>query len=112
MPLAKYSLASWGAAAFAKSESAAPTLSPPLRGNGSCTSSGDGGDALAAGLANVRGLALDAAGDVYLLQFRFVISAPVKVLDCEVRRVDVTNGKLSAVAGNGTCGLSGDGGPD
>jgi sugar lactone lactonase YvrE len=81
-----------------------------IAGNGSCTSSGDGGDALAAGVGNVRGLALDAAGDVYLSQFRFEMGDPIQELDCEVRRVDASDGKISAVAGNGTCGFSGDGG--
>jgi len=79
-----------------------------IAGNGVCTPSGDGGPAVDARLGNVRGLALDANGDVYISQFGFNAANPV---DCEVRRIDVSNGRIDALAGNGTCGDSGDGGP-
>ena len=82
-----------------------------IAGTGTCTLSGDGGDAVDAGLAPVRGLALDAQGDIYISQLRFDVGPPVQFLDCEVRRIDASNGRISAVAGTGTCGFSGDGGP-
>jgi sugar lactone lactonase YvrE len=80
-----------------------------VAGNGTCTSSGDGGPALSAGLANLRGLALDAAGDLYISEFGFA-GAPLSPVDCNVRRVDLGTGDISAVAGSDTCGFSGDGG--
>jgi sugar lactone lactonase YvrE len=81
-----------------------------IAGNGACTSSGDGGPALSAGLANPRGLAMDAAGDLYISEFRFVVGDPFTQLDCNVRRVDTSMGDISTVAGSDTCGFSGDGG--
>jgi DNA-binding beta-propeller fold protein YncE len=80
-----------------------------IAGDGNCTPSGDGGDAVDAGLANVRGLALDAVGDVYVSQFGFASGSPTEVLNCEVRRIDMSSGKISALAGSETCGFGGDG---
>jgi len=77
-------------------------------GNGACTSSGDGGPALSAGLANPRGLAMDAAGDLYISELRFV-PASLSWVDCNVRRVDMGTDDISTVAGSDTCGFSGDG---
>ena len=54
-----------------------------------------------AALPGVQGLATDLLGNLFLAD----ASAAV------VRRVDPTNGLLTAVAGNGTYGSSGDGGP-
>jgi hypothetical protein len=82
-----------------------------IAGNGVCTPSGDGGPAVDARLGNVRGLALDANGDVYISQFGFNVGNPVELRYCEVRRIDVSSGRIDALAGNGTCGDSGDGGP-
>lgn len=79
-----------------------------VAGNGACTSSGDGGPALSAGLANPRGLAMDAAGDLYISELRFV-PASLSWVDCNVRRVDMSTDDISTVAGSGTCGFSGDG---
>ncbi len=81
-----------------------------IAGGAICASSGDGGPAADAGLANVRGLALDAADNVYISQFRFNTSDPTQMLDCEVRKIDENDGKIRRVAGNGACGASGDGG--
>lgn len=62
--------------------------------------SGDGGPATQASLNNPTALALDAAGNLYLSdQF-----------NQRVRKVD-TNGIITTVAGNGTQGFLGDGGP-
>ncbi|MGA2286330.1 MAG: carboxypeptidase regulatory-like domain-containing protein [Dehalococcoidia bacterium] len=81
-----------------------------IAGGSVCASSGNGGSAVSAGLANVRGLALDADGNVYISQFRFNSSNPMQMLDCEVRRIDDSDGKIRRVAGNGVCGFSGDDG--
>ena len=62
---------------------------------------GDGGPATAAQL-QATGLAVDAAGDLY-------------INDCtncaRVRRVDASTGIITTVAGDGTPGFAGDGGP-
>lgn len=67
-------------------------------GSGSCSISGDGGAATSAGIGLVEGLAVDAAGAVY-------ISAPSNT--CAVRRV--SGGTISTYAGSSTCGSIGDG---
>ena len=51
-------------------------------------------------LANIRGVAVDSAGNV------FFVGGGVSVL-----RLDAGTGILTSVAGNGTTGFSGDGGP-
>lgn len=63
-------------------------------------SAGDGGVATAALLSAVEGLAADSAGNLY-----FADSTGHRV-----RRVD-PSGRISTVAGNGSSGLRGDGGP-
>jgi hypothetical protein len=79
-----------------------------IAGRAICTSSDDGGLAVDAGLANVRGLALDAGGNVYISQFRFAPGDPTHMLDCEVRKIDASDARISRVAGDGTCGFDGD----
>jgi len=71
-----------------------------VAGNGSSTYSGDNGPATSAGLPNPFGVVLDTSGNLY-------ISDPLN----RVRRVDAVTGLISTVAGNGTAGFSGDGGP-
>jgi len=61
---------------------------------------GDGGPATAAGLIDPDGVCLDAAGNLYIADEG----------DIRVRMVN-TNGIISTVAGNGSQGYSGDGGP-
>src|ERR1019366_6912050 len=63
-------------------------------------STGDGGPATSAGLYSPAGVAVDSAGNLY-------IADP---LGGRVRKVD-TSGNISTVAGTGTLGYSGDGGP-
>jgi sugar lactone lactonase YvrE len=70
-------------------------------GNGDFGDSGDGGQATAASLGAPFGVALDAAGNLY-----FVDNA-----NCKIRRVDINTGIITTVAGNGTPGFDGDGGP-
>ena len=69
-----------------------------VAGNGQSSTSGDGGQAIAAGIPSPRSVALDAAGNLY-------IGNPVSV-----RKVS-PSGIIGPYAGNGQIGYSGDGGP-
>lgn len=72
-------------------------------GNGTKGSSGDGGPAAQAELnlgPIVSSVALDAAGDLFIPDSS----------NCRVREVNASTGTIATVAGNGTCGYSGDGG--
>jgi trimeric autotransporter adhesin len=70
-----------------------------IAGNGARGYSGDNGPATGAQLAGPRGIAVDSAGNVY-------------VSDTENSRIRmISNGVITTVAGNGTAGYSGDGGP-
>jgi sugar lactone lactonase YvrE len=69
-------------------------------GNGSRGYSGDGGPAVDAQLRMPRGLAADARGNVYIADS----------WNFRLRKVD-SNGVITTVAGTGTNGASGDGGP-
>jgi trimeric autotransporter adhesin len=71
-----------------------------IAGNGTQGYSGDGGPALAAKLNYPAGLAVDSAGNLYIGDSG----------NNAVRKV-APNGIISTVAGNGTKGYSGDGGP-
>ncbi len=75
------------------------TLSPAV-GNGRAGSSGDGGLATGARLRAPRGLAV-AGGRLYIAD----------AADQRVRAVDLETGIIAAVAGSGTPGFTGDGGP-
>lgn len=70
-------------------------------GNGEQGHSGDRGSATEASIDEIYAIQVDTNGDVYLLQ-RF---------NPAIRRVDVGTGVITTVAGNGTVGYSGDGGP-
>jgi hypothetical protein len=69
-------------------------------GNGTKGYAGDGGPATDAALAHPEGLALDEADTLYIADWR----------NHAVRRVGA-DGVIATVAGSGTPGLSGDGGP-
>ena len=71
-----------------------------VAGTGGWGSGGDGGPALSASLAAPRGLALDPAGNLYIADTG----------NNEIRMV-TPDGIITTVAGNGTQGFSGDGGP-
>jgi uncharacterized protein (TIGR03437 family) len=69
-------------------------------GNPSGAYSGDGGPASAASLNHPLSVEFDAAGDLYISDSG----------NSRVRKVD-TNGIITTIAGNGSAGYSGDGGP-
>lgn len=69
-------------------------------GSGTCLYSGDGGPATSAGTAPF-GIALDGKGGLLITDS----------LNQRVRRVDTATGIITTVAGIGTAGFSGDGGP-
>lgn len=71
-----------------------------VAGNGIQGYSGDGGTATSAEFGYPSGLALDTAGNIYI----------VDNSNQRVRKVTASTGVISTVAGNGTAGYSGDGG--
>jgi uncharacterized protein (TIGR03437 family) len=71
-----------------------------IAGNGSTGFSGDGGPAVSASLASPNGIAVDAAGNLYIADSR----------NNRIRRV-TPDGTIGTVAGNGSPGFAGDGGP-
>ncbi|MFI2238649.1 NHL domain-containing protein [Streptomyces chrestomyceticus] len=71
-----------------------------VAGNGVSGPKGDGGPAASAQLHDPREVAVDGAGVLYIAD----------ALNHRVRRV-TADGKISTVAGTGTAGFSGDGGP-
>ena len=79
--------------------SAAGTITT-LAGNGAITFAGDGGPATRASFFNPSGVAADGAGNVYIADS----------MNNRVRKVN-SAGTISTVAGNGSPGFSGDGGP-
>ena len=70
-----------------------------VAGNGTWGYSGDGGAATSARLFDPMGVAVDAAGDL------FIADSGNNV----IREVNVSTGVITTVAGNGTWGYSGDG---
>jgi sugar lactone lactonase YvrE len=70
-----------------------------VAGTSECGSSGDGGPATSACVQSPRSVAVDGAGTLYIGDEGW-----------RIRRVDPT-GTITTVAGNGTGGFSGDGGP-
>ena len=71
-----------------------------IAGNGTSGYSGDGGPATQASIASPQGVFADSVGNVYIAD----------TFNCVIRMVD-TSGVIHTVAGNHTCGFSGDGGP-
>ena len=72
-----------------------------VAGNGTAGYSGDNGPATAAELANPAGVAVDAAGDLFIADTG----------NDRIREVNLATGVITTVAGNGTDGYSGDDGP-
>jgi uncharacterized protein (TIGR03437 family) len=69
-------------------------------GNGGVGSSGDGSAATSAQLHGPQGLAVDAAGNLFIAD----------TMNAKVRKVSAANGVITTVAGSGTPGYGGDGG--
>jgi streptogramin lyase len=72
-----------------------------IGGTGSAGYGGDGGPAIAARFNNPHGIASDANGNVYVGD----------AANQRVRRIDARTGIVTTVAGTGSSGFSGDGGP-
>lgn len=72
-----------------------------VAGNGTAGFSGDGGAATSAELNTPVGVAVDTGGNIYIAD----------EFNNRIRKVTLTTGIISTVAGNGTPGFSGDGGP-
>jgi trimeric autotransporter adhesin len=72
-----------------------------VAGNGTSGFSGQGGPATSAELGQPRGVAVDSAGNLYIADFG----------DSVIWKVTTATGTITEVAGNGTSGFSGDGGP-
>jgi len=72
-----------------------------VAGNGTQGYSGDGGPATSAELSSPDGVTVDGAGNIYIAD----------LYNERVRKVTVSTGIISTVAGDGTAGYSGDGGP-
>ena len=72
-----------------------------VAGDGTAGFAGDGGQATAAQLDYPRAVAVDAAGNVYIAD----------TSDERIRKINMATGVITTVAGNGSVGFSGDGGP-
>lgn len=71
-----------------------------VAGNGAYGYSGDGGSATSAELADPMGVAIDSSGNIYIADSD----------DNVIRKVDAATGDISTIAGDGSCGYTGDGG--
>ena len=80
---------------------AATGIITTVAGNGSAGYAGDGGPAASAELNLPTGVALDSSGNLYIADLQNNV----------IRKVAAATGIITTVAGNGTGGDSGDGGP-
>jgi DNA-binding beta-propeller fold protein YncE len=72
-----------------------------IAGTGAAGYSGDGGPAIAAAFNEPYGIAVDRSGTVYVADRH----------NHRVRRIDGVSGRVTTLAGNGSAGFAGDGGP-
>ncbi|MGH2768213.1 MAG: NHL repeat-containing protein, partial [Actinomycetota bacterium] len=72
-----------------------------VAGTGEAGFSGDGGPATLAEIAGPRTVVVDSAGNLYIAD----------TFNHTIRKVNLTTGILTTIAGTGTAGYSGDGGP-
>ncbi len=70
--------------------------------------SGDGGPATSATLVYPVDIAFDSQGNLFIAEYPDLSGGPTNQ---RIRRVDTTTGVITAYAGNGSVGFSGDGGP-
>jgi hypothetical protein len=92
-----------------------------IAGTGSTTYSGDGGQATSATLYNPLGVALDSAGNCSRQHFVYIITLSLSNLlgnvyiadqnNQRIRKVTVSIGIITTIAGTGTSSYSGDNGP-
>ena len=102
-PFRPYALA-LGATLLAATAAAQPAdeqVIDTVAGTGRGGFSGDGGPSVAAQLANPRSVALDAAGNLFIADWN----------NHRIRKVDVSTGNISTVAGTGQGGFGDEGGP-
>jgi trimeric autotransporter adhesin len=71
-----------------------------VAGNGTAGSTGDGGPAQSAELNGPAGVAVDSSGNIFISDTN----------NHRIRKVSITNGNISTIAGNGTAGFGGDNG--
>lgn len=72
-----------------------------VAGTGTVGFSGDGGSALTASFALIKDIAIDVAGNLYLLDAG----------NARIRMIDAFSGNVYTIAGSGVTGYTGDGGP-
>ena len=85
----------------AEQAAAVPGAITTVAGNGTFGYSGDGGPATSAGLNSPFGVTVDGSGNLYIADGS----------NSRIRKVVLSTGVITTVAGNGTFGYSGDGGP-
>ena len=78
-----------------------PNIINTVCGTGISGFTGDGGPATAAELNQATRVAIDGAGNQYICD----------AANNRIRKVDNSTGIITTIAGNGTMGFSGDGGP-
>ena len=80
---------------------AATGIISTVAGNGTNSFSGDGGLATNASMQGANGVAVDGSGNIFIAD----------TYDNRIRKVSASTGIITTIAGNGTSGFSGDGGP-
>ena len=100
-PASSASTAGSASSGTAATGSSAVALGPDFAGTGVPGFSGDGGEAVLARLDGPADVAVDAGGNAFVADAR----------NSRVRRVDARTHVITTVAGDGTFGSSGDGGP-
>ncbi|MGD0497335.1 MAG: putative Ig domain-containing protein, partial [Bryobacteraceae bacterium] len=103
-------LATAGKAFTLTAVTAGTSIITTFAGNGTSDYSGDGGPAAAAQLAGPVALALDGSGNVYIAEQGCCGGQGITPINHRVRKVS-PGGTITTVAGNGSPGYSGDGGP-
>jgi hypothetical protein len=88
-------------ALFGWSYNANSQIISTIAGNGTGAYSGDGGPAISAELYMPWGIAVDKNGNVYISDNA----------NNAIRKINVSTGIISTIAGNGSSGFGGDGGP-
>jgi len=96
----KHNWCAWFVLAWAEALPAADVPAYTIQTVAGSSYMGDGGPATAAQIGSIQGVAVDGKGNLYLSDTD----------NSRVRKVD-TAGIITTIAGNGTAGFSGDGGP-